>query len=207
MTAQHRIVVASRNAHKVAEIQALLSDLPVKLVTIDEVAPGVLLREDEPTFEGNALAKAHQAARATGMLAMADDSGLEVDMLGGEPGVWSARYAGLPSDDERNNAKLLRELVGVPAPERTARYRCCAVFVDLDNQQSLVEFGACEGQILSHRQGSGGFGYDPLFFLPALGKTMAEITLEEKNSFSHRSKAFRALAKALRSYLASLSVT
>lgn len=207
MTAERKIVVASRNAHKVAEIQSLLGDLPVKLVTIDEIAPGLELREDEPTFEGNALAKAHQAALATGMLAIADDSGLEVDALGGEPGVWSARYAGLPSNDERNNAKLLHALAGVPAEKRTGRYQCCAVFVDLNNQQSLVQFGACEGQILLHRQGAGGFGYDPLFFLPTLGKTMAEITLEEKNSLSHRAKAFKALARALAPYLAGLSVT
>lgn len=207
MTHQLQIVVASRNAHKVAEIQALLVGLPVKLITIDEVAPGLELREDEPTFEGNALAKAHQAARATGMLAIADDSGLEVDALGGEPGVWSARYAGLPSDDSRNNAKLLEALVGVPASKRTARYQCCAVFVDLQHQESLVRFGACEGEILTHMQGAGGFGYDPMFFLPGLGKTMAEISVEEKNGISHRAKAFSALAVALRPYLASLSFT
>lgn len=207
MTKQLQIVVASRNAHKVAEIQSLLGDLPVTLVTIDEVAPGVELREDEPTFEGNALAKAHQAARATGMLAIADDSGLEVDALGGEPGVWSARYAGLPSNDARNNAKLLQAMHGVPDDERTARYQCCAVFVDLQNQESLVQFGACEGRILSHMQGTGGFGYDPMFFLPTLGKTMAEITLEEKNQLSHRAKAFKALAVVLNAYLASVSFT
>jgi len=201
MSERLKIVVASRNAHKVAEIASLLGDLPVQLVTIDAVAPDAELREDENTFEGNALAKAHQAARATGLVAIADDSGLEVDALGGEPGVWSARYAGLPSNDALNNEKLLQTLIGVPKESRTARYQCCAVFVDLENQESLVRFGSCEGQILEKAQGEGGFGYDPLFFLPQLGKTMAQIDLAEKNSLSHRAAAFKSLAEAMKVYL------
>lgn len=196
-----KIVVASRNAHKVSEIAALLDGMPVELVTIDAVAPDTELREDEPTFEGNALAKAHQAARATGLIAIADDSGLQVDALGGEPGVWSARYAGLPSNDAKNNEKLLVELAGVEPARRTARYQCCAVFVDLQNEISLVRFGACEGQILTEPQGTGGFGYDPLFFLPQLGKTMAQIDLAEKNGLSHRAMAFKSLAAAMKTYL------
>lgn len=195
-----KIVVASRNAHKVAEIQMLLGDLPVQLITIDAVAPNAELVEDEPTFEGNALAKAHQAAAATGLPALADDSGLEVDALDGAPGVHSARYAGLPCNDARNNEKLLQALAGVPAP-RTARYQCCAAFVNLQSQVSVVRFGACEGQILEVGQGEGGFGYDPLFFLPSLGKTMAQISLAEKNALSHRAAAFKALAEALRTHL------
>ena len=201
MSDRLKIVVASRNAHKVSEIQSLLGDLPVQLVTIDAVAPDAELREDENTFEGNALAKAHQAARATGLVAIADDSGLEVDALEGEPGVWSARYAGLPTDDARNNEKLLVSLAGIPTAARKARYQCCAVFVDLQNSESLVRFGACEGQILKAAQGTGGFGYDPLFFLPQLGKTMAQIDLAEKNSLSHRAKAFKSLAEAMKVYL------
>lgn len=201
MSERLKIVVASRNAHKVVEIAALLSELSVELVLIDAVAPGLELHEDEATFEGNALSKAHQAARATGMVAIADDSGLQVDALDGAPGVWSARYAGLPSDDARNNEKLLEALASVPPESRTARYQCCAVLVDLQRQSSLVRFGACEGVILAAGQGTGGFGYDPLFFLPPLGKTMAELGLDEKNQLSHRAAAFKALAEAMKVYL------
>ena len=193
-----KVVLASRNRHKVIEIAALLADLELDLIGIDDVAPGVPLHEDEPTFEGNALAKARQAAAATGLPALGDDSGLEVDALGGAPGVWSARYAGLPSDDARNNAKLLGALAGVPGGKRTGRYRCVAAYVNPAAGQELTAAGACEGVILEAGRGSGGFGYDPLFCLPALGKTMAEIALAEKNRLSHRAAAFRALATKLR---------
>jgi XTP/dITP diphosphohydrolase len=198
-----KVVLASRNRHKVVEIAALLADLDLQLVGIDDVAPGVPLHEDESTFEGNAVAKARQAAAATGLPALGDDSGLEVDALGGAPGVWSARYAGLPSDDGRNNAKLLGALAGVAAAARTGRYRCVAAYVDPARGSggtalTLTAAGACEGVILEAGRGSGGFGYDPLFFLPALGKTMAEIDLAEKNRLSHRAAAFRALAAKLR---------
>ena len=193
-----KVVLASRNRHKVVEIAALLQGLDLQLCGIDDVAPGVPLHEDEATFEGNALAKARQAAEATGLPALGDDSGLEVDALEGAPGVWSARYAGLPSDDGRNNAKLLGALAAVEARRRTARYRCVAAFVDLAAGKQLTAAGACEGVILEAARGSGGFGYDPLFFLPQLGKTMAEIDLGEKNQLSHRAAAFRALAAQLR---------
>jgi XTP/dITP diphosphohydrolase len=194
-----KVVLATRNRHKVIEIGALLADLDMQLVGIDDVAPGVPLHEDEDTFEGNALAKARQATVATGLPALADDSGLEVDALGGAPGVWSARYAGLPSDDGRNNAKLLTALESFTgAGERTARYRCVAAFVDPAARMELTASGACEGVILAQARGTGGFGYDPLFFLLAQGKTMAEIDLVEKNQLSHRAAAFRALAARLR---------
>lgn len=191
------VVVATRNRGKLREILVLLeaSKLGFRLVTIDELAPDAELREDEATFEGNALAKARQAAAVTGLPALADDSGLEVDALGGAPGVWSARYAGLPSDDTRNNQKLAQEMAGKDA--RGARYRCVAAFVDPARGLELTRAGACEGEILSTPRGSGGFGYDPYFFLPALGRTMAEIDLDTKNGLSHRAAAFRALAQAL----------
>ena len=193
------VVVATRNRGKLREILVLLeeSGLGYRLVTIDELAPDAELREDEATFEGNALAKARQAAAATGLPALADDSGLEVDALGGEPGVWSARYAGLPSDDARNNEKLEHAMMSVPAGARTARYRCVAAFVDPARGVELTRAGACEGEILPAPRGTGGFGYDPYFFLPALGRTMAEIDLDTKNGLSHRAAAFRALAQAL----------
>jgi XTP/dITP diphosphohydrolase len=192
-------VVASRNRHKLREIGVLLADagLAWDLVSIDQVAPECALVEDEPSFEGNALCKARQAAAATGLPALADDSGIEVDALGGAPGVYSARWSGQPCDDEQNNQKMLRELLGVPMEKRTARYRCATAFVDPARGLELVRMGVCEGRLLESARGAGGFGYDPLFFIESLGRTMAEIPLEEKNRLSHRAAAFRQLARAL----------
>lgn len=207
--ARRKVVVATRNRGKLKEILRLLetAGLAFELVTIDDIAPEAALREDADTFEGNALAKARQAAAATGLPALADDSGLEVDALGGAPGVWSARYAGEPSDDARNNAKLLAALESVPAGRRQARFRCVAAFVDPGagvgcvgggvDAVELMRAGACEGEILTAARGELGFGYDPLFLVPGLGRTMAELELDEKNRLSHRAAAFRALADAL----------
>lgn len=194
-----KVVVATRNRHKVREIGALLEEagLGFDTVPIDEVASTAELVENEQTFEGNALAKARQAAVACGLPALADDSGIEVDALAGAPGVWSARWAGEPSDDGRNNQKMLAEMAGVPSDRRTARYRCAAVFVD-GRGLEVVRTGTCEGLLLGAPRGSGGFGYDPLFLVPSLGLTMAEIDLVTKNRLSHRAAAFRALARALR---------
>ncbi|MBN2576142.1 MAG: RdgB/HAM1 family non-canonical purine NTP pyrophosphatase [Deltaproteobacteria bacterium] len=195
-----KVVVATRNRHKVREIAALLAEagLGVEAVAIDEVAPRAELVEEEDTFEGNALAKARQAAAACGLPAMADDSGIEVDALFGAPGVRSARWAGEPCDDGRNNQKMLRELANVPAERRTARYRCAAAFVDPARSLEIVRSGACEGVLLDAPRGSSGFGYDPLFLVPSLGQTMAEIDLATKNRLSHRAAAFGALALAMR---------
>jgi XTP/dITP diphosphohydrolase len=193
-----KVVVASRNRGKLREIVPLLADLDLDLVAIDDLAPHCELREDGATFEDNAFAKARQAAAATGLPAIADDSGLEVDALGGAPGVYSARYAGVPSDDARNNAKLLEALRDVAAPGRRARFRCVAAFVDPAAGLELARSGDCEGEILTEGRGDLGFGYDPLFLVPALERTMAELPLEEKNRLSHRAAAFRALADALR---------
>jgi XTP/dITP diphosphohydrolase len=205
-----RVVVATRNRGKLQEIVLLLRDLNLDLCPIDDLAPDAELREDADTFEDNALAKARQAAAITGLPAIADDSGLEVDALGGAPGVRSARYASdegyLPaeeqsplSDDARNNAKLLEAMKGVPEEKRTARYRCVAAFVDPARAIELCRAGSCEGEIRAVPRGGGGFGYDPLFQVPGLGKTMAELTLDEKNQLSHRAAAFRSLAAALTS--------
>jgi XTP/dITP diphosphohydrolase len=194
-----RVVVASRNRHKVREIGVLLAEAGVgwDLVGIDEIAPECALHEAEATFEGNALSKARQAAAATGLPALADDSGIEVDALHGAPGVYSARFSGEPCDDARNNQKMLRELAGIPPEKRTARYRCVAAFVDPAHALEVVRTGACEGRLLESPRGDGGFGYDPLFFIPTLSRTMAEITLEEKNRLSHRAAAFRELVRVL----------
>ena len=192
-----KVVVATRNKGKLREIVPLLAGLALELLTIDEVAPDAELREDGLTFVENALAKARQAARATGLPAIADDSGLEVDALDGAPGVYSARYAGPGADDAKNNAKLLESLRGVPPARRGARFRCVAVFVDPARGLEIVRDGAAAGEILEAPRGEDGFGYDPLFFVPAVGRTMAELPLEEKNRLSHRAAAFRALAVAL----------
>jgi XTP/dITP diphosphohydrolase len=193
-----KIVVATRNLGKLREIVPLLADLHVELRTIDELAPDVELREDGLTFEDNALAKARQASAATHLPAIADDSGLEVDALGGAPGVFSARYGGSPSDDARNNARLIAALAALPGAARGGRFRCVAAFVDPAHGLEILRSGSCDGEILGAPRGAGGFGYDPLFFVPALGRTMAELSLEEKNQLSHRAAAFRALAAALR---------
>lgn len=193
------VVLATRNRGKVPEIVRLLGARAarLRLVTIDEIAPAAALIEDGDTFEANALAKARQAAAATGLPAIADDSGLEVDALGGAPGVYSARYAGEPSDDARNNQKLLAALDGVPSARRSARFRCVAAYVDPARGLEITRSGACEGEILGTPRGTLGFGYDPLFLVPRLGKTMAELPIDEKNQLSHRAAAFRALADAL----------
>ncbi|HVY38949.1 MAG TPA: RdgB/HAM1 family non-canonical purine NTP pyrophosphatase [Polyangia bacterium] len=198
-----RVVVATRNRGKLRELMPLLSGagLGLDLVTIDELAPDAELREDGDTFEANALAKARQAAQATGLPALADDSGLEVDALGGAPGVYSARYAGPGANDARNNAKLLGALRDVPPPRRSGRYRCVAAFVDPVRGLELTRAGTCAGEILTAPRGDGGFGYDPLFLVPELGRTMAELPLDQKNGLSHRAAAFRALAEALRGAL------
>jgi XTP/dITP diphosphohydrolase len=193
-----KAVVATRNRGKLRELGPLLAPLGLQLFTIDELAPHAELREDGDTFEANALAKARQAAAVTGLPALADDSGLEVDALGGTPGVYSARYAGLPSNDARNNEKLLAALADVPAGARGARFRCVAAFVDPARGLELVRSGDCPGEILTAPRGSDGFGYDPLFLVPALGRTMAELPLAEKNQLSHRAAAFTALAAALK---------
>jgi XTP/dITP diphosphohydrolase len=198
-----KIVVATRNKGKLREILSLVAGAPLRaglkleLCTIDDVAPAAELREDGVTFEENALAKARQAARATGLPTIADDSGLEVDALDGAPGVYSARYAGPGADDASNNAKLLEALRGVPPARRGARFRCVAVFVDPERGIEIVRDGACAGEILEAPRGRDGFGYDPLFFVSPVGRTMAELPLEEKNRLSHRAAAFRALSEAL----------
>jgi XTP/dITP diphosphohydrolase len=188
-----KAVVATRNAHKLREIEALMKGLGWVLVSIDAIAPNAVLAEEEDTFAANALAKARQARAATGLPAIADDSGIEVDALDGAPGVRSARYAGEPCDDRRNNEKLIAAMRGVKG--RTARYRCAAAFVD--GERELVTDGACEGVLLEAARGRGGFGYDPLFLLPDRGLTMAEISDADKNGLSHRAAAFKALAAAL----------
>lgn len=167
-----------------------------ELIPLDEVAPELELEEPFDTFEGNARAKARAVVIATGLPAVADDSGIEVDALGGAPGVRSARYSGEAATDRDNNLKLVRELEYVPEAERTARYRCVAIFITPDGREVSAD-GSCEGHIVLEPRGTEGFGYDPHFVPKGESRTMGEIPLNEKLGFSHRGRAFRGLAHKL----------
>jgi XTP/dITP diphosphohydrolase len=186
------IVIASKNQGKIREIRRIYADLPVSIVEIADL-PDVV--EDGATFSENARKKAIAAARHSGRWALADDSGLEVDALGGAPGVHSARWSG--GGDEANNDKLLAELRDVPAPARTARYRAVVVVADPQGRIVAEAEGSCEGLIGFERRGTGGFGYDPLFIVPEHGRTMAELSPEVKNALSHRGQALRRLREPL----------
>jgi XTP/dITP diphosphohydrolase len=185
--------VATGNAGKLREFRALLAGLPFEVVGQAEL--GVVAPEETGTrFVDNALLKARHAAAVTGLEALADDSGLEVDALGGAPGVFSARYAGEAADDAANNAKLIAALATVPPPLRSARYRCVLVLLGPGPDAApLIAEGVWEGSILTSPRGSGGFGYDPYFWLPELGASAAELDPALKNRLSHRGRAFAAL--------------
>jgi pyridoxamine 5'-phosphate oxidase len=189
-----RAVFASRNRHKFEQVAVLLDG--IELVPLDGVAPDLELEEPFATFRENSLAKARAAARASGLPAIADDSGLEVDALGGAPGVLSARFAGEGANDEENNRKLVAELRDVLEP-RTCRYRCVAVLVMPDGHELVAE-GSCEGRVVLEGRGTGGFGYDPHVVPVGETRTMGEIPLHEKLQFSHRGRAFRALADEIK---------
>ena len=189
-----KAIFASRNAHKAEQVRRLL--VGVELVPLDAVAPDLQLDEPFDTFRENALAKARAVTNTIREVAVADDSGLEVDALGGKPGVKSARYAGENATDAENNIKLVEALREVPDDERTARYRCVAVMVKPDGTEFVAE-GSCEGRITLEGRGDGGFGYDPHFVPEGETRTMGEIPLDEKLVFNHRGRAFSALAKQL----------
>jgi len=191
-----RLVVATANLGKLREFRSLLAGLPFELTSLAELklpSPA----EIGSSFLANATLKARHAAALSGCAAVADDSGLEVDALGGAPGIYSARYAGPYADDSANNAKLLSALKGVPGEQRRARYQCALVFVAAPDAAPLKAEAAWQGYILDAPRGSGGFGYDPYFWLPERGLTAAELAPEEKNRLSHRGKAMRALRELL----------
>ena len=192
-----RVAIASRNPGKVREILAICATWPVEWVTWETHAgtwPDV--EETGDSYVDNALLKARAVAEAAGVPAVADDSGIEVDALGGGPGPRSARYAGEGATDEQNLHMLIRAVAGVPAPGRTARYRCVAAMARPDGPDVWAE-SVCEGTLLSKPRGSGGFGYDPIFVPAGWDRTMAELTPEEKDRISHRGRAFRALGERL----------
>jgi XTP/dITP diphosphohydrolase len=191
-----RLVVASRNTGKIREIRRICADWPTELLTFEDVDwPDV--EETEDTYLGNALLKARAVAAATGMAALADDSGIEVDALGGKPGPRSARFAGDGASDAENLAALLQAIAGVPAGGRTARYRAVAVVAWPGGETAHAE-ATCEGTIARKPRGEDGFGYDPAFLPEGWDRTMAELTAEEKDRISHRGRSLRALAEALR---------
>jgi XTP/dITP diphosphohydrolase len=192
---------ATRNQGKLVELRELVRGLDVEVIGLKDLGREIPeAPEDEPTFELNAAQKAVLAARETFLPSVADDSGLEVDALHGEPGVRSARYAGGHGDDRANNEKLLRALQGIPAERRTARFRCAVTLADPSSGAIATATGACEGMILDAPRGTGGFGYDPLFFAPELGATFAEVGVGPKSGLSHRARAMRELMPALRAY-------
>ncbi len=191
------ILLATRNSDKVKELTALLGDLGIRIRTLADFPTAPEVEEDGTTCQANALKKAGEIASATGIPSVADDTGLEVDALGGRPGVFAARYAGEGSTYEDNCRKLLKELDGVPPGRRTARFLTVAALA-MPGGHSRVAMGTLAGVIAEASVGMQGFGYDPVFFVPELGRTLAELTAEEKNRISHRAKAFRALADILR---------
>tara|TARA_R110002096_G_scaffold143328_4_gene299255 strand:+ start:26512 stop:27129 length:618 start_codon:yes stop_codon:yes gene_type:complete len=196
------LLFATRNAGKVAELRVLTAGLPIEVRSIEGLGLAEV-EEDGETFEANAIKKAIAVSEATGLPALADDSGLEVDALGGAPGVYSARYAGPEADDAANNTQLLLALAGIPASQRAARFRSTLALADVAGslgRECLVASGTCEGSILTERQGTGGFGYDPLFYSPDLGKSFAEAGADAKNQLSHRARAMKILLPKLTRY-------
>jgi XTP/dITP diphosphohydrolase len=192
-----RIAIASHNAHKLREIVRICADWPVAWLTVrDHEGPWPDVEETGSTYLENARLKAGAGAAALGVPALADDSGIEVDALGGGPGPRSARFAGEDASDDRNLQELIRSLKGVPGGGRTARYRCLAVLASPDGGEVHAE-GICEGTLLPKPRGSRGFGYDPIFVPAGWDRTMAELTDEEKDRISHRGRALRALREAL----------
>ncbi len=192
-----KLIIASNNAHKITEIKAILGGYYEDIRSLAEAGINADVVEDADTFEGNALKKATEIFSMTQADAvLSDDSGLEVDALGGAPGVYSARYAGEGHDDSANNKKLLTNMADVPDEKRTCRF-VSAVALVRNGLQPIVVRGTVEGRLLYAPQGENGFGYDPLFFYEPLDKSFAQLTSEEKNSVSHRKRALEALRARL----------
>jgi XTP/dITP diphosphohydrolase len=192
-----RIAIASRNVHKLAEIGRICADWPVSWLTIENHdGPWPDVEETGDTYLQNALLKAHVVAAALGEPALADDSGIEVDALGGKPGPRSARFAGDDATDEQNLRALMQAVAGVPGSGRSARYRCVAAIAWPDGRELSAE-GVCEGSLIGKRRGSRGFGYDPIFVPAGWDQTMSELSAEQKDRISHRGRAFRALRDLL----------
>ena len=191
-----KIVFASGNEGKVREIREMLEGMGIELVSLSNYAGVPEIVEDGKSFLENALKKAKIVSEFTGETVLADDSGLQVEVLGGEPGIYSSRYAGEKATDEENNTKLLTRLKNIPREKRTAFFICVLVLYRRDGSYDYFE-GKWNGQIIDERRGNNGFGYDPIFFVPELKKTAAELPSEIKNKVSHRVQAFAQLKKAI----------
>ena len=190
------VIIATKNAGKAKEFEHIFSQYHIAVKSLLDFEEIEDIVEDGETFEENALIKARAIAKQFNQVVIADDSGLEVDALHGRPGVYSARYAGEGRDDQANIKKVLSELEGIPTEQRGARFVCALALVTPEGEESVVR-GTCEGQILTECLGSEGFGYDPIFYLPELEKTMAQIPKHQKNVLSHRADAFAKLQTIL----------
>jgi XTP/dITP diphosphohydrolase len=195
------LVIATRNLKKFEEMAAILGGAGTELKALDSFGPLEPVAETGDTFEANARIKAAGYARATGQWALADDSGLEVDALGGRPGVQSSRWGGEEGNDRLNNQALMRALAGTLRQAWTARYRCVMALAAPDGRVAAVTEGTCEGRVTDRPAGAGGFGYDPYFWLPEYRCTMAELAPDEKNRISHRGRALAAMKKRLEKLL------
>jgi XTP/dITP diphosphohydrolase len=194
------IIAATKNKGKVVEIRRALRGLGFKIDSLNDFPDIPEVKEDGKSFNENALKKARFYSKYFGKLTIADDSGLEVDSLKGLPGIYSARYAGEGASDQERNQKLLGQMQGIPISKRGARFKCVIAVVSHDGREGVAE-GSCRGKIGFKEMGKRGFGYDPVFILPQYGKTMAQITLEEKNRVSHRGKALRKLRRIITKFL------
>ena len=193
-----KIVFATTNAGKIKEIKEILSDFDVEVASMKEMNITADIEENGATFEENSLIKARAVSKLTGLPALADDSGLEVDYLNGEPGIYSARYLGRDTDYDYKNNYIIKKLKDAKDEERSARF-VCVISLVLPDGREFVKKGVMEGRIGYEIKGENGFGYDPIFYLPGYGKTSAEISAEEKNKISHRGKALSAMKELIAS--------
>lgn len=196
-----KLLIATHNKGKIKELNTLLSDAGIDVIGLDEAGVTFDVEETGTTFEANARLKAVQYAQATGLMTLADDSGLEIDALDGEPGVYTARYGGAGLTQPERMQLVLDKLLGLQADARSARFRCTMVLADGTGEVLSVKTGVCEGEIAQQMIGDGGFGYDPIFYLPERALTMAQIDKVEKNRISHRGQAVRAILPEIVRYV------
>ena len=195
-----KLLVATHNEGKVAEMTAMLADAGIECLSLDDAGVEFDVEETATTFIGNATLKAQQYAKATGLLTLADDSGLEIDALNGEPGVYTSRYGGAEITQRERMQLVLDKLDGLAGEQRSARFRCTVVLAGGEGEVLESAEGVCEGQIFTTMRGTGGFGYDPIFYLPERQITMAELNLQEKKAISHRGNAMRAIMPAIQKH-------
>ncbi len=198
-----KILVATHNAGKLEEIRALLSGLPIQLFTPDHLNLDLAIEETGSTYAENAAIKAVAYAKASGLISLADDSGLEVDALDGQPGLHSARFAPWPGASDADRRKLLLEKLQAKARPWSARFRCVVAIASPEGRLKFAQ-GICPGEVIPEERGANGFGYDPIFYIPELGKTMAELEMAEKNTLSHRGRAVQAAYPLLEKMLKNL---